>query len=255
MAPPALAAAARPVLQRLAPAHVGGGTIGNFAELNRNRPPPGALDVLAYPVCPQIHATDDLSLIENLEALGDAVATARAFAAGAAVAVGPVRFHRHPDPFAGGDAGEGREAVRPDPRQAAPLGAAWTLAAIARLAEAGADSVTLYNAIGPFGVMDDSGAFPAYHILAALADVAGAEVIRTEVNEPLRVAALGLRREDGKHQLLLANLTPERQVVHLEGLTAGVGLLPLGTAGREGGSLRLDLGPWEIARFEEGGGP
>ena len=112
---------------------------------------------MAYALCPQVHATDDLSLIENLEGIAPTVETAREFAAGRKIAVGPIRLHRQPDPFAKSVGSGGPEPERPDPRQDTPLGAAWTLGAVAELARGGADSVTLYEAAGPFGILRDPG--------------------------------------------------------------------------------------------------
>ena len=43
-----------------------GGTNAYFAELNRQRP--GIRFPVAFSINPQVHAFDDLSLIENLEA-------------------------------------------------------------------------------------------------------------------------------------------------------------------------------------------
>jgi hypothetical protein len=203
---------------------VGGGTVGNFAELNRHRPPEGAMEVLAYPVSPQVHATDDLSLFENLDALAGTVRTARAFAPGVPLAVGPVRFHRRPDPFAMGKSGIDREPELPDPRQRTALCAAWTLGAIGELAEAGADFISLYETVGPFGVMEGDETFPAWRVLAGIGEFAGAQVLRIEIDDPLKVTALALRR-GGLLRLLVANLTGGPLSIHLEG---GADCLPLG---------------------------
>ncbi|MEP7024726.1 MAG: hypothetical protein ABJB47_13195, partial [Actinomycetota bacterium] len=53
------------------------GTNIYFNELNRHRLPPGQAAGLAWSVNPQIHAFDDLSLMENLQAQPDTAATAR----------------------------------------------------------------------------------------------------------------------------------------------------------------------------------
>ena len=155
---------------------IGGGTVGNFAELNRHRPPPGTMDVVAYPVNPQVHATDDLTLMENAACHGDTVRTARSFAGGAHIAVGPVTLHRRADPFAAGKGGDGDEAIAADPRQRLVTAAAWTFASVKSLADAGADSVTYYDVTGPFGVMDEAGVFPIYNVLMFLGSDVGREL-------------------------------------------------------------------------------
>ena len=61
-----LAAAARAAFPGIA---IGGGMFSYFTELNRKRPPAGLFDFLGHSVCPLVHAADDLSLTEGLEAL------------------------------------------------------------------------------------------------------------------------------------------------------------------------------------------
>jgi D-apionolactonase len=184
---------------------VGGGTVGNFTELNRNRPGPDA-ELLAYPICPQIHATDDLSLIENLAAQGNTVRTARSFAPDAHVAVGPVSLARRPDPFAGGKSGDGAGQPVGDPRQQSAFGAAWTIGSLKYLAEAGADSVTYYEAAGPFGVQDNqSMKFPLHGVLWRAGGFRGGDVLACTDEHPLRHVAIALRMNRDV-RVLVANL-------------------------------------------------
>jgi hypothetical protein len=219
---------------------VGRGTVGNFTELNRNRPEPGSAALLAYPICPQIHATDDLSVVENLAAQADTVRTARSFAPAAHLAVGPVSLARRPDPFAAGQSG-GAEQPAGDPRQASPLGAAWTLGSIKHLAEAGADSVTYFDATGPFGVMDADGRpFPLFGVLAAVGEFAGGEVIEC-LDEPMSFAALAVCKDD-RARLVVANLLSRRQCVEID---EPDGWRPIGEPPRA-----ADLPPYGIATFD-----
>jgi len=216
----AVGAAAR---RHLAPVYprvpVGGGTAGSFAELNRNRPPQGApFNLLAWPANPQVHASDDLSLIENVAAQGDTVRTARAFAPECRLCVGPVTLHRVPDKFAAGAGGAGsKEEVLGDPRQEGALGAAWTLGSIRTLADAGADAVTYYESVGPFGVMPEVAdrRYPLYQVLADVGEFAGGEVLAADGNDPLGACALALRK-DGRLRLLVANLHWRPRAFRLE---------------------------------------
>ena len=198
-------------------AQIGGGTAGNFAELNRNRPPAGTTDVLAWPVNPQRHAGDSLTLIENLASQRDGVVTARAFAPSAVLAVGPVTFHRIPDPAAAGKGGSEQEAVRADPRQRELLGAAWTLGSLKYLLEAGADAVTYFEAAGALGVQDGEGVFPLYHVLADVCEFVGGDVLTCTDPDPLSFVGLMLHR-DRRLRLLVGNLRPASQSVAVTGL-------------------------------------
>jgi hypothetical protein len=208
MTPVPLAERVRRRLKGTGPYQVGSGTVGSFAELNRNRPPAGSTDFLAFPVNPQVHAGDDLSLVENLQAQGDAVRTARSFAAGVPIRVGLVTLHRRPDPFAAGGAGTSPEAVRPDPRQRTPFGAAWTLGSIKYLAEAGADSISYYETSGPFGVMDDTHRpYPLYDVLRSASAFRCCEVLEVSDEHPLCYTALAVRNSDTL-RILVANFRP-----------------------------------------------
>ncbi|MCG9895185.1 MAG: hypothetical protein MH204_06895 [Fimbriimonadaceae bacterium] len=65
---------------------------GNFTELNRNRPAQGEFAGLAYPVQPQVHAFQDLDILENALMIPVQAASARKIDPGAAVALLPIHF-------------------------------------------------------------------------------------------------------------------------------------------------------------------
>lgn len=184
---------------------IGGGTIGCFAELNRTRPPAGSMGALAWPVCPQVHSFDDVTLTESLEGLGAAVATAQSFAGESEICVGPVYFWRRPDPFAAGNDGVERPAV-PDARLTSEFGAAWTLGCVGALAQAQADSLTLYQTSGPLGVIDGTDPAPVYDLLREIGEFADGRVLECRCNDPLRFAALALRL-GSRVRIWIASLT------------------------------------------------
>ena len=243
MASPEAVAAVKADLARLFPkVPVGPGSSGDFVDLNTNRPAGGAAQLLAWPLNPQMHATDELTIFENLPAHCDTVTTARSFAPEAALAVGPITFHHRTDVFAAGKAGKGA-IVAPDPRQRSDMGAAWTLGSIKFLAEAGATSATYYQASGPFGLMDGPELFPAYHVLADVGEFAGGEVMATETTESRWLAALTVRKA-GRLRVLLANLFWQLQPVRLariKGYIPEIGSKPL---------LEDVLPPYGVARFD-----
>ena len=57
---------------------IGGGTLSYFTELNRKRPPVELLDFVSHCTCPIVHAADDLSVMESLEALPHIARSTRA---------------------------------------------------------------------------------------------------------------------------------------------------------------------------------
>lgn len=203
---------------------VGAGSDCNFCELNREQAQGqlgrDAADFLFWSVCPQVHATDSLSVMETLEAQPATVATARAFADGRPLVVSPVTFKQRFNPVATGaelPPPPGELPPQTDPRQLSRFGAAWTLASVARLAEAGVASVTCYETTGWRGVLEKSSGspnpekfpsqpgqpFPIYEVFAALAGFSRFAVAPFAATEP--VVALALFDEVGLRRLLLAN--------------------------------------------------
>jgi hypothetical protein len=127
-----------------------------------------------------------------------------------------------------------------DARQLSLLGAAWTLASVKHLAQAGAASLTYYETSGWRGVLETeagsplpqlfpsrAGAvFPLYHVLADIAEFARGRVLPSRSSEPLQVESLALQR-GGKRAVLLANFSAAAQRVRIENFAGGarVGVL------------------------------
>ncbi len=197
--------------QHLSGAPVGGGTNAYFAELNRERPDPSAFDFLCYSLNPQVHAFDNTSLVENAAAQADAVLSAKQFSGGKPIVITPVTLLPRFNPNA-------TEAVAgpppADPRQDSLFGAVWTLGSLKYLGEAGTGSVTYYEAAGPGGVLAEDRVYPLYHVLQAVNEFAGGEVLPVRSNQPLAVDAMALRL-GAKTRLLVANMTAEAQTARL----------------------------------------
>jgi hypothetical protein len=73
-----------------AEAKIGAGANAYFAELNRGRPSAGALDLVSYSMNPQVHAYDNLTLVENLEGQAWTVKSARQFIGKLPLVVSPI---------------------------------------------------------------------------------------------------------------------------------------------------------------------
>jgi hypothetical protein len=226
--PPELPAIVVPRLRRALGDHVpiGGGTDAFFAELNRARPAAPELDFLGLSINPQVHATDALSLVENLEAQAFAVETARGFADGRPVAVTPVTLKRRYNPDATGEQAPTAAGGLPwnvDARQPSLFAAAWTLGSLAYLAGSGAARLTYYETTGMRGVLAgaSSPALPAgfrttpgtvYPVYLVLREVLGfrpVNVLPATASHPLSCAGLVLENGAGKRKLLLTNLTDQ----------------------------------------------
>lgn len=198
------------------------GTDAYCAELNRQRPEPDRPALPCFSINPQVHAFDDLSVMENLAAQPDAVETVAGFT-GKPVVVSPLTLLPRFNPNATSPAGHAAPRAA-DPRQATAFCAAWTLGSLARLAtHASVHSLTYFELAGPRGLCrhgPETGPgdepverFPVFHLLRRLAGFARWAPV--EVSPPGRVAALRCLDPDHRERLFLANLTADDQVVRL----------------------------------------
>lgn len=225
----------------------GAGTDSNFTELNRTRPPQTGIDFVSYSANPQVHAFEDVDLMENMAPLAATARDARHFS-DVPVVVSPLTLKRRGGSRASmdgakpGGTGTLGQTTQPtelpapvDPRQMSLVGAAWTLGTFKYLAESGVMSATYYETTGWRGVMERetgssmpdrfksiaSGVYPLYHVLVDIGEFAGGEVIPAVSGDPLTVEALVLRKGE-RVRLLIANLTPRSQGVRvMSGLREG----------------------------------
>jgi hypothetical protein len=232
--PATLAAVRRWVVGWAVP--VGAGSDANFCELNREqalgRCVPAEADFVFWSVNPQVHAFDDTSVMETLEAYPATVESARAFAQGQPLVVTPITLRQRFNPVATGPDTPplpGELPPQVDPRQAGLLGAAWTFGCLARLAQARVQAITFYETTGWRGVMElDDGppdplqfpsipgaVFPLYHVFAEVGRFAGSEMVPVASSAPRELAGMILRQE-AHRALLLANLSPAPVAVDLE---------------------------------------
>lgn len=202
---------------------IGTGTDAYFTELNRNRPSTEGIDFVSYSINPQVHAFDDLSLVETLSIQGLTVQNASGFS-GKPVVVSPVTLLPRFNPNA---TSKDLPSLPPsDPRQQIPFNAAWTAGSIKHLAEADAQAVTYFEVAGPSGVMghgDDNTnprLYPVFHTIAWAVKNGGAPCIRTISSKPLEAEAL-LIRIPGGVEMLAFNYCSESRRLQID--------LPLGT--------------------------
>jgi hypothetical protein len=181
------------------------GTNNYFTELNRKRPPKNAGDGTCYSINPQVHAFDNATLVENLEAQASTVRTARSFVGDRWIAVTPVTLRPRFIPATGAP-------VDPDPRQSSPFNAAWTLGSIKYLAEAGANSITYFELTGKGGVLGS----PVEKVFAG---IKGADsILPSQSSDTLRVNA-AVFTHGGERQVVLANMTNRTQRARLSART------------------------------------
>ncbi|CAN5489032.1 hypothetical protein BH23BAC1_BH23BAC1_32000 [soil metagenome] len=245
--PEALIKSAIPLLRENFPsAKIGGGTDAYFAELNRNRPPAKDLDFLTYSINPQVHAFDNASLTETLEAQGYTVESAESFASGNSIHVSPVTLKPRFNPNATGpepEPGSGELPSQVDVRQRSLFAAGWTLGSIKYLAEAGVESITYFEAVGKRGLLmpeipssdsklfpaEEGEIFPVYGILKEVLNFKVSEVILSKSNRPLEFDGLVLR-QGNKKKILLGNLLNKDTIIKVPDVEGGVKIIEINSS-------------------------
>jgi hypothetical protein len=256
-----------------------------FTELNRKRPPVEHIDFVTHATCPIVHDCDDRAVMETLEALPWVAETVQAFASGKPYRVGPSMLGMRDNPYGAAPMPNPENqriamAIN-DPRQRGLFGAAWNLGYAARMADAGAEALTLSAPLGAFGVLhaaadfpqpwfDEQGTavYPLYHVLRGMAAAAGLPQLATAVSNGSAVQALAYRT-DGGVVLWLANLTGEAQRISVSGLptvrgrvtrldrdtfeVAVAGAEQWATATEDRAADALELDAYAVARIELSG--
>jgi hypothetical protein len=205
---------------------IGGGSLSYFTELNRKRPPVELLDFVSHCTCPIVHAADDLSVMESLEALPHIVRSTRAFIGqDKAYRIGPSTIGMRHNPYGA------RVKDNPfkqritmtdrDPRQSSLFAAAWMIGYVAATTEARLQSLTVASLTDRLGlasapVEGELLLHPAFYAARGLAELGGRPRYECQSSRPSCVAAIaGLDRE-GRRVAWLANLTGKKQEAVLE---------------------------------------
>lgn len=197
---------------------LGGGMFSYFTELNRKRVPSGLLDFVTHCTCPIVHAADDLSVMQSLEALPFITASVRAIFGAKPYRIGPSTIPMRQNPYGGATKANPHNQriamANRDPRHAGQFAAAWTIGYAARVAPAGLEMLTLSSFTGPFGVLASSGEpaeqgtpRPIFHAVKGLCELAGHRHVAASTTDEARLAAVAARSPSGKTVVWLANLT------------------------------------------------
>ena len=135
---------------------IGGGMLTYFTELNRKRPPVELLDFVSHCTCPIVHAADDLSVMQTLEAMPSITRSARAIMGkDKPYWIGPSTIGMRQNPYGSRvmDNPENRRITMTDhdPRQTSLFAAAWMIGYAASTAEAHLQVLTVGALTGPLG--------------------------------------------------------------------------------------------------------
>jgi D-apionolactonase len=209
---------------------LGAGSRANFAEFNRADLPLDLAELANYPINPQVHAFDHLSLVETLPAQAVTASNAQRIASGLPLNVGPVTLKPRFNAAATASEELAEQDASVDPRQMSLFAAGWTVGSLRHLASARTRWLAYYETTGARGLLEQAkidrprgqfphlpGAlFPLYHVFADVAEFRQGKLLAVKISATSTIEALAMR-QDQRLLLLLANVTGERQslLLHL----------------------------------------
>jgi hypothetical protein len=222
---------------------LGGGMLSYFTELNRKRVPAEQLDFITHCTNPIVHAADDLSVMQTLEALPFITRSVRSIYGEKPYRIGPSTIPMRQNPYGSrtmdNPRGERIAMANTDPRHNGEFAAAFALAYAARVVEAGLECLTPSALTGPLGLIAGAGEpvaegdlRPLHHVVQMLASLAGGRWQQCVSSAPDRILALAVTEADGNRVLCIANITAHVQTVDIGGWYATWGDPSQDNAGR-----------------------
>ncbi len=208
----------------------GGGTPAFFTEFNRKRPDPARAEYLSFATTPVVHAADDASVVETLQALPHILYSASRLSDGMPLSIGPVGIGARLNPYGPAPVDnlpDGRVGMaRKDPRQRGLFAAAWHVGYLAQISPWGIERFAFGAPTGPFGLVSsrqdygrdvwddwpDGTVYPLYHVARWLSEAAGGRVVSAGVDGHL--AHLTWEKSGGR-KTLLTNLSAKPVTVDL----------------------------------------
>jgi D-apionolactonase len=201
------------------------------------RPQSAKAEFISFAVCPQVHAFDDVSLIENLEAQKHVVESAKNLFPEKQIFVSPVTLKQRFNVVATSDEPDVETVELPsqvDVRENSVFAAQWLLGSLKYLAQSGIDLVTYFEIVGWRGFIQgdfespvpekfDSKKGDIFPVFYLLKEIAGFnEVIYSESISPLEVdgiviAGINLNGQPVK-KLILANFSNQPKKVKVSGI-------------------------------------
>ena len=205
-------------------AQLGGGMLSYFTELNRKRVPGDLIDFVTHCTNPIVHAADDLSVMQTLEALPFITRSVRAIYGDKPYRVGPSTIPMRQNPYGSrtmeNPHGKRIAMANRDPRHNGKFAESFAFAYAISVLDAGLDSLTLSALTGSFGLIAGEGEpasagqmRPLFNAVKSLAQIAGKRFKPCQSSRPSDVLAIAV--EDAT--LWLVNITPHEQDVIIPG--------------------------------------
>ena len=120
---------------------IGGGVLAFFTELNRLPVPSNLFDFVCHSVCPSVHASDDLTVMQNLETIEWIVKSTRKMIGSTSYHLGPSSISTRVNPY-GKSINKNPYQKRlclseMDPRVKGLFGASWMLGLVSEFSYMG----------------------------------------------------------------------------------------------------------------------
>jgi hypothetical protein len=205
---------------------LGGGMLSYFTELNRKRVPVENLAFISHCTNPIVHAADDVSVMQTLEALPFITRSVRAIYGEKPYRLGPSTIPMRQNPYGSRtmdnpDCGRIPMANR-DPRHNGQFAAAFAAGYAASVLDANLETLTLSALTGPFGLyagtdepVEEGGKRPLHFVINGLAGIAGQKWQAITSSDPRKVMAFAVETNTGRTAWIV-NLTAKERSVDLE---------------------------------------
>ncbi|WP_428425578.1 D-apionate lactonase [Pararhizobium sp.] len=202
---------------------LGGGMLSYFTELNRKRVPSENLAFISHCTNPIVHAADDVSVMQTLEALPFITRSVRAIYGGKPYRIGPSTIPMRQNPYGSRTMDNLNGARIPmanrDPRHTGQFAAAFAAGYVASVLDAGVETLTLSALTGSFGFyaekhepVKEGGKRPLHAIVKGLAEIAGEKWQAITSSAPGKVLAF-IVKTTGGGTVWIINLTAEKQSI------------------------------------------
>jgi len=202
---------------------LGGGMLSYFTEINRKRIPGELVDFVTHCTNPIVHAADDLSVMQTLEALPFITRSVRAIYGDKPYRIGPSTIPMRQNPYGSrtmeNPNGKRIAMANRDPRHNGKFAESFALAYAISVLNADLDSLTLSALTGPFGLIADENepiatgnTRPLFNAVKMLAQLAGKNFRLCQSSRPSDVLAMAVEKK-----VWLVNITPHEQDVVVAG--------------------------------------
>lgn len=225
---------------------LGGGMLSYFTELNRKRVPPQPLDFISHCTNPIVHAADDLSVMQTLEALPFITRSVRAIYGNKRYRIGPSTIPMRQNPY-GSRTMDNPDGVRmpmanSDPRHNGLFAEAFAFGYAAKVLDADLECLTLSALTGKFGLLagpsepaGEGARRPLFRAVKTLARLAGCEWVECTSSNSSRILAF-------------ITTAPTATILWMVNVTNSAQQVDLGPFRRADGTIggMLGLSPYEV---------